>query len=484
MYKKLLGDTAIYGLSTVLLRLFPFIINPIITSNFGLEAYAPFTDFYSMAGVFIVLLTHGMETSFFRYISKGYDMQKLLSTTGISIVAATVLFLGLSYLFHPQLLVAFKSQDWGLMQMMLLILALDACCAIPFVRLRQQGKTKKYALVKIANGLLNFVLIVFFIQILPNIKSDGFVGFINSLNFGIGYVFLANLLASALTLLLLYKELKIIKLKCFDVTLWKEMLRYSWPITVAGLAGIINETMDRQFLKYLLPEGIAKSQMALYGAAYKLVTFMALFRQAYLLGVEPFFFSEAKKEDSHKSYALLMKWFVIVNCLILLSLTANLSWLGPLYLQNKVYYEGIAVVPVLLIASVFLGVYLNLSVWYKLNDKTIYGAYLSGIGAVVTIVINYIFIPHYSYWAAAYATLLSYVVMTIFSYYWGQKHFPIKYPMRKIMFYLGVSIAFSVLSYYGWSGNAWLGNLLLIVFVMLLFYLEKGQLLKLLKRKI
>jgi O-antigen/teichoic acid export membrane protein len=475
MYKKLLGDTAIYGLSTVLLRLFPFIINPFITSNFGLEAYAPFTDFYSVAGVFIVLLTHGMETSFFRYINKVTDAKRLISTTAISIMGLSVLFLVLSYSFHQSLLEAFKSKDWGLMQMMLLILAIDAFCAIPFVQLRQQGKTKKYALVKIANGLINFGLIIFFLQ--------GFWGFINHLNFSIGYVFLANLLASAFTLLLLYKELSIIKLKYFDVTLWKSMLKYSWPISIAGLAGIINESMDRQFLKYLLPESVAKDQMALYGAAYKLVTFMALFRQAYLLGVEPFFFAQSKKSNAQQSYGLLMKWFVIVNCLILLGLTVNLGWLGPLYLRNPVYYPGIAVVPILLIASLFLGIYLNLSIWYKLNDKTIYGAYLSGIGAIVTIAINWYFIPRYSYWASAYATLISYLFMTVISYYWGKKYYPIAYPVRKISLYILMSVTLSYVAYYILDANIWLGNAFFIAFMALIFYAEKRQIAQILTRK-
>jgi O-antigen/teichoic acid export membrane protein len=259
------------------------------------------------------------------------------------------------------------------------------------------------------------------------------------------------------------------------------MMAYSWPITIAGLAGVINETMDRQFLKYLLPDGINAEQMAIYGAVCKIVTFLTLFRQAYLLGIEPFFFSHAKNENSGKSYAKLMDMFVIVNCIILLALCVNLDWLAKLYLSNPAYNEGIPIVPIVLMAAVFLGIYLNMSVWYKLSDKTIFGAYLSVLGAAVTIGINLYFIPTYGYWASTWATFLSYFSMMTVSYFLGQYFYPVPYHMKKIIGYLSLSILFSVVSYYVLDGNLIIGNSLLIVFLAIVFYVEKDTLKKIRK---
>lgn len=250
-------------------------------------------------------------------------------------------------------------------------------------------------------------------------------------------------------------------------------MAYSWPITIAGLAGVVNETMDRQFLKYLLPDGTNTEQMAIYGAVCKIVTFLTLFRQAYLLGIEPFFFSHAKSENSGKSYAKLMDMFVIVNCVILLALCVNLNWLAKMYLANPAYNEGIPIVPIVLIAAVFLGIYLNMSVWYKLSDKTIFGAYLSVLGAIVTIVINVRFIPEYGYWASTWGTFFSYFAMMAVSYFLGQYFYPIPYHLKKITLYLGVSILFSLFSFYVLKGNLFIGNSLLILFLAIVAYNER-----------
>ncbi|MBU4537415.1 MAG: oligosaccharide flippase family protein [Weeksellaceae bacterium] len=477
MYKKLLGQTAIYGLSTVIIRLFPFIISPFVTHAFGPKALAPFIDFYSVAGIIIVLLSHGMETTFFRFAEKEDDTKKLISTATISVVGASFLFMLLCFIFRQDLAIAFKTPDQvNLLTMMLFVLGLDGLSTMPFVILRKTGRPKKFAVIKIINGVINFLLVVFFIVILPRLGKEGFLGFSYDPNFGIGYVFVANLVASAVTFLLLAQEIKSVSLAAFDGQLWKKMMAYSWPITIAGLAGVINETMDRQFLKYLLPDGTNTEQMAIYGAVCKIVTFLTLFRQAYLLGIEPFFFSHAKNENSGKSYAKLMDMFVIVNCIILLALCANLNWLARLYLSNPAYNEGIAIVPIVLIAAVFLGIYLNMSVWYKLSDKTIFGAYLSVLGAAVTIAVNFYFIPSYGYWASTWGTFLSYFSMMTASYFLGQYFYPVPYHMKKITAYLGLSILFSVLSYYVLDGNLIVGNLLLLVFLAIVVYIEKDTL--------
>ncbi len=482
MYRKLLGQTAIYGISTVVIRLFPFVISPFITRQFGLEAYAPFVDFYSVAGIIIVLLSHGMETTFFRFAEKVEDRQKLISTATVSVGGLSLLFMLFSFLFREQLAIAFKTPDQvNFLTLMLFVLGIDGLCTMPFVLLRKMGRPKKYAAVKIANGVVNFVLVLFFIIWLPKLGSGGFLGLKYNSNFGIGYVFVANLVASIVTLLLLFREFRLVKISAFDFGLWKKMMHYSWPITIAGLAGVLNETLDRQFLKYLLPDGTNTEQMSMYGAVGRLVTFMTLFRQAYLLGIEPFFFSHAKNENSGRSYAKLMDLFVMANCVMLLALTANLSWLGKFYLQNPEYYPGLPVVPLMLMASVFLGIYLNLSVWYKLSDRTVYGAVISVIGGIVTISVNFVFIPQYGYWASAWATFLSYFVMMIVSYFLGQKFYPVPYHLGKILLYLGLSIGFSILSYYAFAGNLLIGNGFLLIFLAFVIYNERGVLKKLRK---
>ena len=479
MYKKLLGQTAIYGLSTVIIRLFPFIISPFVTHAFGPKALAPFIDFYSVAGIIIVLLSHGMETTFFRFAEKEEDTKKLISTATLSVVGASFLFMIFCFIFRQDLAIAFKTPDQiNLLTMMLFVLGLDGLSTMPFVILRKTGRPKKFAIIKIINGVINFLLVVFFIVILPKLGSKGLFGFSYDKNFGTGYVFVANLVASAVTFLLLAQEIKSVRIAAFDWNLWKKMMAYSWPITIAGLAGVINETMDRQFLKYLLPDGINTEQMAIYGAVCKIVTFLTLFRQAYLLGIEPFFFSHAKNENSGKSYAKLMDMFVIVNCIILLALCVNLNWLAELYLSNPAYNEGIPIVPIVLMAAVFLGIYLNMSVWYKLSDKTIFGAYLSVLGAAVTIGINIYFIPIYGYWASTWATFLSYFSMMVVSYFLGQYFYPVPYHIKKILGYIGLSFSLSVLSFYALEGNLIIGNLLLLVFLAIVFYVEKETIMK------
>ena len=463
MYKKLLGQTALYGLTTIVLRLFPFILSPFIFRAFGPTAYAPYADFYSVAGIILVLLTHGMETTFFRFALDEKDDKKLISTAFFSVIFASLIFLLFSLVFREQLAVAFKTPTQvHLLTMLVVVLALDSFSAMPFVILRKQERPMKYAAVKIINGIIYFSLVIFFIVLLPKFP-DGILGLKYSNEFGIGYVFLANLIASAITFLLLLKEVFVARLKYFDSALWKKMLRYSLPIMLAGLAGIVNETLDRQFLKFLLPDGIAQEQLGIYGGVTKIVTFVLLFKQAYVLGVEPFFFSHSKNENSGKTYARLMDVFITANCLIILFLMVNLSWLAPLYLRNPDYFVGIDILPILFIATLFLGIYLNLSIWYKLTDNTIYGAYISFVGAAVTIIINFIFIPKFGYWASAWATISAYFVMMMVSLIWGQIKYPIPYHFFRNSMVILITVVVGLLYYQNLKENVWMGNLIFIV---------------------
>ena len=486
MYKKLLSQTLIYGLSNVLVRVFPFILTPILVRTFGPFKYSIYADFYSAAGILSVLLTHGMETTFFRFFQKFKDQgdrqNTVYFTSFTSVCIVSLLFLLLGIISREPLASAFKHPDEVIFLVwFLFILAADAISAVPFAKLRIQNKSLYFASLKILNSVIMFFSTVVLIFWIPKlIEHDGigaaFFSKIYNFDYGIGYAFAANLFASIITFLALLPTILDGKYT-FDYTLWKKMLSYAWPITIAGLAGIINETMDRQFIKYLLPEGIAEVQMGIYSAVYKIATFITLFKTAYLLGVEPFFFSHADNKNSGKTYATLMKYYAIFSAVILLFLTANLDWIGRLYIRNTDYWSGFQVVPILIIGSTFLGIYLNLSIWYKLSDNTHYGAIISGIGACITVALNFIGLKYtdLGYWVCAIATFVSYLTMMLISYFWGQREYPIPYNYKKLIFYIGGSSLLSLIAYYCSNHIAiriGVGNILFIIFIYLTLKIE------------
>jgi O-antigen/teichoic acid export membrane protein len=486
LYKKLLSQTLIYGLSNVLVRVFPFILTPILVRTFGPFKYSIYADFYSAAGILSVLLTHGMETTFFRFFQKFKDQgdrqNTVYFTSFTSVCIVSLLFLLLGIISREPLASAFKHPDEVIFLVwFLFILAADAISAVPFAKLRIQNKSLYFASLKILNSVIMFFSTVVLIFWIPKlIEHDGigaaFFSKIYNFDYGIGYAFAANLFASIITFLALLPTILDGKYT-FDYTLWKKMLSYAWPITIAGLAGIINETMDRQFIKYLLPEGIAEVQMGIYSAVYKIATFITLFKTAYLLGVEPFFFSHADNKNSGKTYATLMKYYAIFSAVILLFLTANLDWIGRLYIRNTDYWCGFQVVPILLIGSTFLGIYLNLSIWYKLSDNTHYGAIISGIGACITVALNFIGLKYtdLGYWVCAIATFVSYLTMMLISYFWGQREYPIPYNYKKLIFYIGGSSLLSLIAYYCSNHIAiriGVGNILFIIFIYLTLKIE------------
>lgn len=483
MLKKLLGQTAIYGLSSVLIRVFPFLINPIVTRAFSPAESAPFVDWYSIAGVITVLLTHGMETAFFRFAQeKTINKTTLISTCSVSILSICLLYLSLGYLFRQDIANYFHTPDQvNFLILFLFILSIDAFTTIPCAILRLDGRPIKYMLSKVIGSLVYFGLVIFFINILPKMPN-GFLGIKYNHDFGVGYVFVANLIQSIISLLIVSKEFINFKFKAFNFSLWKRIMNYSWPIMVAGLAGIINQTLDRQFLKYLLPEKEANHQIGIYGAVYKIATFITVFRQAYQLGIEPYFFSSFKKENSHKAYTILMDIFVICNCLIFLGLITNISWVSELYLRNSLYYEGLEIIPYLMLGSVFLSIYLNLSIWYKLSDKTIVGLYISILGAGITIFGNLFFIPKYGYWASAITTLITFLTMMIISYIWGKIKYPIPYNIGKITIYLAFSAGLGFISFYYFRENLIIGNLFFLIFLVFVIFQERELLYKLLKK--
>jgi O-antigen/teichoic acid export membrane protein len=482
--KKLAGQTAIYGLSTILPRVLNYALVPLFTYKFTNPAdFGINTEIYAYISFLNVILTYGMETAFFNFVNKHENKQLVYSTALLSLLSTSLLFVLGGYLVSGSVAARLGySDNVNFIQWMVLIIATDAVMAIPFARLRAEQKPVQFALVKTANIIVNIGITVFFIHFCKSAyEADLAAGTSSPLGrlydpqIGIGYAFLANLLANLVSLLLLGRQF-IGFPYAFDAKLWMEMLRYALPLLVVGLAGMINETFDRIILKKLLPEDIGMHALGVYGACYKIAILMTIFRQAFQYAAEPFFFSHARLEDSRRLNALVMKYFVIACSFLFLATMLNLRWIK--YFVNENYWEGLGVVPVLLLANLFLGVYYNLSVWYKLTGQTKFGALMTIIGAMITLVINFLFIPRFSYMASAWATFASYGGMMVLSYFLCQKYYPTRYNVRSFVFFFGFALAFYFLSLL-WKdafGNVYaelaLNNLLVLIYCWLFIKFE------------
>lgn len=476
--KKLFKQTAIYGLATVLPRMLSFILVPLYTSVMSTGLYGEVAKLFAWFAIFNVLLAYGMETGFFRFYSKSEDRETVVSTSLISIAITTIVFVLIALLLQESMANLFSSQ-LKYVKYVIFILALDALVMIPFAWLRANEKPMKYAVIKILNVAINLGLSIFFLLILPGLvesNPDTIFGWMYKPDFQISYILISNLIASGITLLLM-STLYIKNSYVFDVALLKRMLNYTWPVLVAGIAFTINEVFDRIMLEELLdPRITAKSEMGKYSACYKLALFMTLFATAFRMGIEPFFFKHADSENPQKAYAQITNYFVILGSVILLAVIVFADVLKVWFVRDEAYWEAMNIVPLIVLASFFLGIYHNLSVWYKVTDKTRYGAFISVIGAIITIGINFFLIPIIGYMASAIATVLAYGTMMVLSYYFGKSRYPIPYNFRKILFYLSVSILFSGIAFYGFSRNLYAGIPLLLVFLGLVYKLENDKL--------
>ena len=425
-----------------------------------------------------------METAFFRFYSAETDKENVIATSTISIFWSSILFLFGALIFRNTL-ASWAHVDVQYITFTIWILVLDALVIIPFSKLRANKRPMMYAIIKIGNVVVNLALNLYFLLVLPKIYADGPDSFLGNMyidNFEIGYIFVSNLLASLLTFVVLSPNYVSLK-RNFDVVLWKKMMRYGLPILIAGIAFAVNEHFDKILLGYWLPDNIAKSEVGAYSACYKLGLFMVLFATAFRLGIEPFFFSHSSNENAPQTYAMITKYFVIFGSLILLGVIVFADILKLLLLDNESYWEAMKVVPLIILANFFLGIYNNLSVWYKLTDKTIIGAYISIVGALLTLLLNYVLIPTFSYYGSAIATISAYGSMMLISYILGKKHYPIPYDMEKIGSYLGISILFSVISFYGFRENYFVGIPLLLAFLYFIYHNEKTTILNIIKRK-
>ncbi|MAZ72021.1 MAG: polysaccharide biosynthesis protein [Flavobacteriaceae bacterium] len=478
VFKKLFQQTFIYGLATVLPRALAIVLVPLYTAVMEPASFGIYATLMSYIILGNVLLSYGMETAFFRFINKHADQKKTVEATVLtSLTLTALLFLAITVLFRNQIagFIDFKVEY---VTYALLILVLDALVILPFAWFRANERPMRYAVVKILNVCINLGCNLFFFLVLPNLvteTSDTFWNTIYTEENKVVYVFISNVIASGLTLLMLlplYFKIGI----SFNKKLWKQMLKYAFPVLIAGIAFSINEAFDKIMLKYLLPENTAEAEVGVYAACYKLGVFMTLFATAFRLGIEPFFFNHAKEANAKTTYATITKYFSIFGSVILLVVIVYIDVFKEILITDSEYWVALSIVPIILLANLCLGIYHNLSVWYKVTDMTRFGAYISIVGAFLTLLLNFILIPVISYMGSAIATLAAYGTMMFLSYFFGKKYYPVPYNLKKIGGYLLLSVVFSAIAFYGFDRNLIVGTVLLLVFLLLVFFSEKKDL--------
>jgi len=450
--RRLAGQTAIYGLSSIVGRLINFLLVPLYTRVFLPGEYGVVTIMYTYVAVLLIVLTYGMETAYFRF-SEQHPEQKnrVFSTTFLSVLFTSSLFILFFVIWRQSLAEVMRYPDnveyiiW-----IGLIVAMDAIAAIPFARLRAENKALRFATIRLTSIAVNISLVLFFLLLCPWLMENSsetvrqYITYVYHPDIGVGYVFIANLIASAITLLLLLPAIRQVRTKP-DPVLLRKMLIFALPLLLAGLAGWINEALDKLLLKFILPEEIAMSQVGIYGAVYKLSIMMTIFIQAFRFAAEPFFFAMAKQQDAKNTYAQVMNYFVMACLVIFLGITLFIDIFK--HFIGAQYHEGLTVVPILLLANLFLGIYFNLSIWYKLTGKTYFGAWFSLVGAAITILLNLWWIPVAGYYGSAWATLICYMSLAILSYVFGQRHYKIPYQAARIFLMISFAVMIFLVSF-------------------------------------
>ena len=484
--RQLISQTAIYGLSSILGRFLNYLLVPLYTYTFSAGEYGVVSEFYAYAGFFAVLLAFGLETGYFRFrLQPGMDPDAVyggslsfLTLTSLGFLAAILfwqqpLAAWLHYPDHPEYIRWFAG-----------ILAVDAMTALPFARLRAENRAWRFAGIKMAEIFITISLNLFLLLLCPKLVAawpDSPLSRFYQPQLGVGYIFLANLAASVIKLLLLLPQFRGIRLTLPPAVLLP-MLRYSLPMVIIGFAGRVNEMLDRAILKILLPYELATNlkMLGIYGACYKLSILMSLFVQAFRYAGEPFFFSYAGRSDAKRAYALVMQYFVMAGVFIFLLVTLYIDLFQ--YFIGPEFRAGLAVTPILLLANLCLGIYVNLSIWYKLSDRTGLGAWVSIAGALLTIALNILWIPRWGYMGSAWATLACYSFMMLLSWLLGRHYYRVDYPLGRIGLYIGLGLGLYFANQYllkvqGW--NVWVsGSLGLLVYLLVVGLLDVRLLLK------
>ncbi len=489
--KKLAGDTLIYGASSIVGRFINWWLVPYYSHMFLPGEYGIVTNLFSYMAFLMVFLTYGMETGYFRFASKAEDKNLVYSSTLVSLFFTSISFLLLALAFSQDIASWMGYPDNPeYIRWIALIMAIDASMSIPFAKLRIENRAVKFATLKFISILVNVGLNVFFLSVCPYLIKDNpssWVQYVYDANkSGVAYVLISNLVASLVVLLFLVPEMWV-RIR-FKGKILREMLWYSFPILIVGVASMINQNIDKILLPKLLPDKEqAMQQLGIYGANYKLAVLMNMFIQAFRYAFEPFFFSKTGGEDDKTTYAQVLKYFAIFGCFIFLGVSLFLGVFEALNVIDSSYYSGLKIVPIVLLANLFLGIYYTLSLWYKLADKTRYGAYFAIAGALITLLVNIIYIPTYGYVASAYAVLIASLVMVTLSYSFGQKFYPIQYPILRILFY----IAFSLLLYFISKLNTLelpalyyaINMLLFLSFAAVVAFLERNEVKNILMRR-
>ncbi len=463
--RKLASDTAIYGIPSIVGRFINFILIFFFAAYFTPALLAPQVEFYAYAAFFFVVLPHGMETAFFNF-SRDKESYKDVFATAISSVGILALIFTFIMAISRQDIADFVgySNHVSYVIWFILILAIDTFKSIPYALLRYLGKSKKFAWIKSVGILVNVGLNIFFVVFYPDISG---------VSRSIEYVFIANLIASFVEFILLFSDTWLHFGKP-NFSLWKRMISYSWPLIVLGFAGMINETFDRISMNKLLPEATAKYEIGVYGTFYRLSMVMTIFIQAFRYAAEPLFFDQADKKDAKQSYVSIMNWFVFACGFIFLATALFKSEIAHILIKKPEYFnhpDALIIVPILLLANLFLGIFFNLSIWYKINNKTLLGALISLFGAIITVVLLLVYVPEYGFKAAAYTTLISYFLMSVVSYFVGQYYYPVSYNIGRISVLLITAIGMYLASEYLMKG---MGQTVLLNLIFIAVYISIG----------
>ena len=429
--KRLASQTFIYGIGIVIPRVLNYLLlTPFYTRIFNSCEYGVVTELYAYVVILLVILTYGMETGFFKFADKSNNHNDVFKTALFSLFVTSFVFLVLVFVNQKQIAILLKySDNIEYIRWISIIVAIDAFTTIPFAKLRLLNKAKLFSLIRILEVIVNIFINLFFLYLCPKYSSEyQWINNVYNPDIGVGYVFIANLISSIVKLLLLLPFLFIRSGKV-DFVLLKKMLVYCLPLLIAGMAGTVNEALDRILLKHLLKED-ALSQLGIYGANYKLAVLMTLFVQMFRFAAEPFYFSEKETVDAKEKYAEVMKYFIFSGMVIFLIVINFLDFFILFIGEN--FREGVKIVPVVLLANLFMGIFNNMSIWFKITGNTKYGAFFVITGAIITVIINVLFIPYYGYYASAWGHLISYTIMIIICFYYGNIHYKIPYNLKKI----------------------------------------------------
>jgi len=454
----------IYGVGAVLPRLINFGLTPLYTSQIDTADFSKFAQLYSLVAFVNIVLTFGFETAYFRFSADKNLSGKVFHTSFWFVFINALAFLLGMYIFNLPIADLFDYQDHPeYLTWFAWIAFFDAVCMVPFAFLRFTNKPIKYSAIKVFQGVFQTLIILAFFYLIPETLMKK-VGLVEK----VSYPFFANIISAFSGILLLSPIIAKVRIY-FNRELFRKMFHYSYPVMLAGLAFVTNENLDNLLLRDMITE----SEAGAYAGCYKIATLMILMVTAYRMGIEPFFFKKAQDEDAKKSYADVMLYFVIFCGFAVVALLGNLSWIKKLLIRDEDYWVALQIVPVVVIANFFFGIYYNLSTWYKVTDKTYVGTIVSWVGAGLTIVFNLVFIPVIGFMASAWATLLAYGTMMVISYFWGQKSYRIPYKSKKIFFFMLLSIGFGLLAYNLFDNNFIFGNILVIIYITIAIFIEK-----------